>query len=128
TPLRVAAGAGNVKIATLLLKAGADPNAKDDRCRGNLRPLHEAVKAQNLKIVTLLLDHGADIDACCVCDGGSENALHTACAKGDLEMVDLLLARGAHIECGGHYGGALGFAVQYRQLDVVKRLLAKGAD
>ncbi|KAJ7232816.1 ankyrin repeat-containing domain protein [Mycena rebaudengoi] len=126
TPLHIAAGARNVEIATLLLQAGADPNAEYDQ--DELRPLHEAVQARDLKMVTLLLDHGAHIDAHCGCDGVSENALHTSCANGDLEIVDLLLVRGAQIERRGHYGGALGFAVHYKQFDIVKRLLAKGAD
>ncbi|KAJ7273791.1 ankyrin repeat-containing domain protein [Mycena rebaudengoi] len=102
--------AGNVEIATLLLEAGADLNAEYDQ--NELRPLHEAGKTRKLTMVTLLLDYGADIGACC----------------GDLEMADLLLARSAQIEYEGHYGGALGFAVHFRRLDVVKRLLTKGAD
>ncbi|KAJ7273781.1 ankyrin repeat-containing domain protein [Mycena rebaudengoi] len=126
TPLHIAAGAANVEIATLLLEAGAHPNYSYHQYE--YRPLYEAVQARDLKMVTLLLDHGADINADYGGDGVGENALHMACANGDLEIVDLLLARGAQIEYEGHYGGALSFAVHHRQLDVVKRLLTKGAD
>ncbi|KAJ7290068.1 ankyrin repeat-containing domain protein [Mycena rebaudengoi] len=97
-------------------------------------PLHvatdagNAVQKRDFAMAALLLDHGAQVDACCGADGTSSSALHTACSRGYREMVDLLLARGAQLECRGHFGTALGFAVRARQLELVRHLLAKGAD
>ncbi|KAJ7273766.1 ankyrin repeat-containing domain protein [Mycena rebaudengoi] len=125
TPLHVAAEAGNVEIATLLLKAGADPNAECGR--DIIRPLRHAVQNRYFAMTALLLDYGAHVDACSG-RGGLTSVLHMACSKGDLEMVDLLVARGAKLECEGHFGTALGFATHFRQLDLVRHLLANGAD
>ncbi|KAJ7860763.1 hypothetical protein B0H13DRAFT_1542147, partial [Mycena leptocephala] len=55
-------------------------------------------------------------------------ALHLACASGHLDLIKLLLECGASLECQGHFGSALGFAVHRRQLDAVKILLNKGAN
>ncbi|KAF7356126.1 O-methyltransferase family 3 protein [Mycena venus] len=124
TPLHVAAQAGNLVTAALLLAAGADPDLHSGQ--EDHPPLHFAVKNKNLPMLTLLLDHGARVDARWGCDGMSENALHHACAKGELDMVRLLLARGADPERQGHHGTALGFAVHHRQVAVVRLLLDEG--
>ncbi|KAJ7242192.1 ankyrin repeat-containing domain protein [Mycena rebaudengoi] len=96
TPLHVAADAGNVEIATLLLEAGANPNAEYNQ--QELRPLEQAVEKHDSAMAALLLDRGAQVDACCGADGASSNLLHLACSRGDLEMLELvrhLLAKGA---------------------------------
>lgn len=126
TPLHIAARAGNIETTALLLNAGADPTA----CWGQdeYQPLHLAAINNDAEMMKLLLDHGAPIDENFRCDGCSGNALHYACSMGYLQMVVFLLSRGAHLESGGHYGTALGFAVHSRKLDVVKLLLRKGAN
>ncbi|KAF7370098.1 hypothetical protein MSAN_00639800 [Mycena sanguinolenta] len=125
-PLHVAAKAGNLETARLLLDAGASPAAtwNQDQCQ----PLHLAVENKDVAMTTLLLDRGAPIDDEIGCDGRSESALQHACWSGDLELVKLLVDRGANLEHEGHYGTALGFAVHGRKLDVVKFLLEHGAD
>ena len=62
TPLLLCAAADNrseniLKIAQVLLRAGANPNKQD--CLGSI-PLLEATVSQNLGLMTLLLEHGAD--------------------------------------------------------------------
>ncbi|KAJ6590227.1 ankyrin repeat-containing domain protein [Mycena sp. CBHHK59/15] len=126
TPLHVALRARSAEVVALLLAAGANPNAEWDQ--DEIRPIHMAVQNADLEMVKLLLDHGADIDARYGCDGCSENALHEACSRGQLDMVELLLDRGANLECGGHYGSALGFAVHECKLAVVRLLLERGAN
>ncbi|KAJ7290081.1 hypothetical protein C8J57DRAFT_1212738 [Mycena rebaudengoi] len=108
-------------IAALLLDAGANPNAEYDQ--QELRPLEQAVQKRDFALAALLLDHGAQVDACCGADGASSSVLHMACSRGDREMVDLLLARGAQLECRGHFGTALGFAVRARRLELGRYLL-----
>ncbi|KAJ6511650.1 ankyrin repeat-containing domain protein [Mycena vulgaris] len=126
TPLHVASQAGNLETAALLLEAGSDPAAKWDQ--DEYQALHLAAEKHDLAMMRLLLDHSAPIDSTFGADGASENALHLACTRGNMEMIVLLLERAANVESPGHFGSALGFAVHNRKLDVVKVLLAKGAD
>jgi ankyrin repeat protein len=126
TALHVAAKAGNLEIARLLLDAGADPAAKWDQ--DEYQALHFAAENKDLEMMKLLLNHGAPIDDTFGSEGCRENALHCACSIAHMEMIHLLLERGADPERRGHYGSALGFAVHHRNLDVVKLLLNKGAD
>ncbi|KAJ6520965.1 ankyrin repeat-containing domain protein [Mycena vulgaris] len=125
-PLHVAASAGQLEIVTMLLEAGADPAANWDQ--EVYQALHLAAENKDLPIMRLLLDHGAPINSTFGADGCRENALHLACKLGHMEMIALLLERGANIESRGHFGSALGFAVHWGRLDVVKLLLAEGAD
>jgi hypothetical protein len=126
TALHIAARAGNIESAGLLLAAGANPGAIWDQ--DEYQPLHLAAQNKDLEMMRLLLDHGAPIDSVYGCDGCSESALHYACSIEHLDMITFLLGRGANLECRGHYGNALGFAVHRRNLEVVKLLLDKGAD
>jgi len=60
TPLEAAAAAQQVNMVRLLLKLGADPNA---RSGGGMTPLHEAAGNGNMEIVKLLLSAGASVRA-----------------------------------------------------------------
>ena len=57
TPLHLATTKGNVKIVELLLRNGADPNAKS---RSGKTALHHAASKAFGPIVEVLLDYGAD--------------------------------------------------------------------
>jgi ankyrin repeat protein len=56
-PLHSAAAAGDVGVVALLLRAGADPNARQ---HGGFTPLHSAAMQGNLSLVRALLAAGAD--------------------------------------------------------------------
>src|SRR5512135_1544672 len=77
-------------MAELLIRYGADVNARDDWFY--LRPLHLAAKMGHLSVAKTLLAHGADIEAG---DREGLTALHVAATAGNLAMARLLLDRGA---------------------------------
>ena len=56
-PLHSAAAAGQTEIARMLLDAGADPNAVQER---GFVPLHAAGQSGNTELAELLLERGAD--------------------------------------------------------------------
>ncbi|KAJ6582134.1 ankyrin repeat-containing domain protein [Mycena capillaripes] len=124
-PLHIAVNAGNTDCASLLLKAGASPEAMQGF---DEYPLHLAAENKDLEMMKLLLDHGAPIDAPFGWDDDNENPLQWACSRGKLEMIKFLVERGASLECREYLGTALGFAVHGGHLEVVKFLLNQGAD
>jgi len=75
-----------LELATLLLRAGADPN----RRIGQLHPLVVATLRGDRELVRLLLQAGADPDAPSGHEGTT--ALMTAAARGDVEVIRVLLA------------------------------------
>ncbi len=90
TPLHEAANHGRKEIAELLLKAGADVNAKDV---GGYTPLVLAVASNRREVVELLLASKADPNAKQRSDG--DTPLHFAVRDGRRELVELLLANQA---------------------------------
>ncbi|KAK7024842.1 ankyrin repeat-containing domain protein [Favolaschia claudopus] len=125
TPLHVAAKAGNLETAKLLLDAGAETVFRCDQ--EDYQPFHLAAINKDFAMMKLLLDHGAPIDDNFGCDGYTENALQYACSIGNIDMVKLLVERDARLEHRGHCGTALGFAVHARNIEVVRFLLEQGA-
>ena len=60
-PLILACQSGRTEVAEILLEAGMDPNAMEDR--SGTSPLHEAVRFFRQEIARLLLQFGADPDS-----------------------------------------------------------------
>lgn len=86
--LLFAARNGNVEIAQLLLRAGADV----DGVAGNgVSPLVLAAHSGQSDLALFLLEQGADPNAI----GAGYNALHAAILRGDQQLVDALLQHGA---------------------------------
>jgi ankyrin repeat protein len=82
-----------VNVATLLLKAGTDPN-QGTQFVGT--PLPTAARQENLPLVRLLVEKGANVN---VAESISNwTALHYAASKGNLEMVQFLLNNGADVQ------------------------------
>ncbi|HEX2801101.1 MAG TPA: ankyrin repeat domain-containing protein, partial [Phenylobacterium sp.] len=140
TPLLFAAQAGDVESARRILAAGADVNdASPDGASALVIALHAGQK----DMAAFLIDAGADVRSA----GAGYTALHLAAARGDLNIVQALLAHGADLNArqtkgsptkqfpSGHaldhtMTGATPFmlAAWAGQLDVMRALVAKGAD
>ena len=119
--------AGPIDFVVLLLRDGARVNGWDVSKEGS--PLLDAVLMNHLEAVRLLLAAGADPN---VRDGEGESPLRFCAEKGYVEMARLLLLCGAtktmH-EGGGPAGmNALGYAATRLRVDMVRLLLAHGAD
>ena len=83
----------------------------------------------DLRLVQLLVEAGAPIDDVCPCEN-HESALWAAVNVGATDVVDYLLDHGASVD-GGAFDGeatALHLAVHRDRPDLVRRLLAAGAD
>lgn len=87
TALHKAAYSDHFDLAFVLLKYGADVNARTNML---WTPLHSACKWNNPKIVALLLQNGADINAR---SEGDQTPLHIACTVSDCRdtLIELFL-------------------------------------
>ena len=116
---------GSINAVVLLLRYGAMANGFDHHSN----PLVRAVMIGHIEAVRLLLAHGADPN---VGDDEGTSPLRFCAEKGYLEIARLLLLCGAtktmH-EGGGPAGmNALGYAATRLHVDIVRLLLAHGAD
>jgi ankyrin repeat protein len=85
TPLHLAAKTGNVEIANILLKSGADLSSK--AYKPSLLPIHVAAVHGNLTLIKLFICYGADINAT---DGSGQSLIDIALMKKKQNIVDFL--------------------------------------
>ncbi|MGZ5494988.1 MAG: ankyrin repeat domain-containing protein [Thermoanaerobaculia bacterium] len=124
TALHMAAFAGNVPNARLLLDHGADVN---ERAKTKFRntPLLVAMLTGQYDVAKLLLDRGAD-----VLDRQSKGftAMHEAALLGRNDLIQLLLDRGAEINSRTDDGRSpLSEAIRGKHAEAVELLKSKGA-
>ena len=116
-----------IDAVVLLLRYGADVSRWDEP--PTTTPLLTAVKDNQIEAVRLLLAAGADPN---IDNYVGESPLRLCVEDGRIEMARLLLCCGAAKtidESGGDAGlNALGMAVTRLNLEMVKLLLAHGAD
>jgi ankyrin repeat protein len=86
------ASLGDFHEAEMLLRHGADPNARDD---DDETPLFAAEHARRADIAELLVSHGANVDAQ---NNDGWTALHGAVVGGSYEVAKVLLRFGANVE------------------------------
>ena len=118
-----------VRIAELLLKHGAEVDA---RSKAHRTPLHLASSAGKLEMVRLLLDHGATVNAE---DDRGEKPLHKVSygiyrsEEDGIRVAQLLLERGADVNtrCNDHKT-PLHLASYFGNVEIVRLLLDHGAD
>ncbi len=108
TALHFAASSNKLQVVDLLLRKGANIDAKDNLGK---TALHIAVSEGRLETVKILLKKGANIKAL---ENDGKTALHIAACDGKLEIIDFLLQKGADIEAQDNLGQtALHNAVSY---------------
>jgi ankyrin repeat protein len=126
TMLHHAAITGQTDIVKLLLKKGADVDAKNPH---NGTPLHLACLYGHFEIAELLINQGADLNAwyghpSFVGDYGSP--LDCACLSNHFEVVKVLIKHGAKVHDDKRVENPLHTACNSGDLEVVKYLLENG--
>jgi ankyrin repeat protein len=84
TPLHLAARAGHIAVAEILLLSRADIDAQESAGR---TALHEAVEHSQMSVLELLVAHGADS---MIPDAREDSPMHTALGKGHQAVLALL--------------------------------------
>jgi len=151
SPLHVAAVRGNVSIAEVLLRHGADINAEDSDSQKQT-PLTYAQSAGQTAMVRFLkskgasnvnlksaawratyygkaadlrrvLDQGLDVNV--TWPGGT--LLHTAAGQGHVDIAGLLIDRGARLDISLGLGTPLHDAAYKGKVEMIKYLIRRGA-
>ena len=91
TPLHVSSRWGHVETARVLLKHGADTEARDNRV---LSPLGCVAQSGHVELAQVLLEHGADANAQ---DSFRCTPLYLASGLGKLAVARVLLSHGADV-------------------------------
>lgn len=127
TALHWAAERGDVRLAELVLSAGADLEAGTRI--GAYTPLHIASKGAHMAVVERLLEAGADANARTTNSGSTPLHLAAAALGGEL-VVAALLDSGADADARETSAGQtpLMFAAAANRAGSVRELLARGAD
>jgi ankyrin repeat protein len=125
TPLHWAAYNGYKELTRLLLKKGADPEAKDTE-RAKQTALHFAADNGHEAVVGLLLDFGANVNSQ---DKNEWTALHSAAQSGHEAVARLLLEKAADLDAReGDGRTALHFAAECGHEAIARLLIEGGAD
>ncbi|XP_061630929.1 ankyrin repeat domain-containing protein 27 isoform X3 [Phyllopteryx taeniolatus] len=122
TPLHVSCMYGHAELTTLLVRRGADVNARTD-CKAT--PLHLASQNDHLQVVKFLLECNAKLNKK---DQYGNTALIHACLHGNLDTAATLVQSEALVNVRNRQGNtALHCAVRASQRALVEMLLSAGA-
>ena len=126
TLLHEAAAQGNAAMVELLLRLGADVDAKDGGRHTPLYCVANEQRSSGADVVRLLVQSGADVNAN---DGAKRcTALHMAARRGNVEVAEALLDCGADLDARDRSGDTpLRRAVNCRKAPVAALLMARGA-
>ena len=119
--LHIAAYHGQVEAIKVLLKEGADVNAKRDK--DGRTPLHWAAWKGQVEAIKLLLKAGAKVNAK---EKTGKTPLHSAALKGQVEAIKVLLKAGAKVNARDKDGDTpLHWAAWKGQVEAIKALLRR---
>uniref|UniRef100_A0A669ER20 Ankyrin repeat domain 27 n=1 Tax=Oreochromis niloticus TaxID=8128 RepID=A0A669ER20_ORENI len=122
TPLHVAALHGHLALATLLIRHGANVNARTNQ---SATPLHLACQNSHIPVVRFLLECNAKLNKK---DHYGNTPLIHACLRGNLETATILLQSNALVNVANLQGNtALHEVVRGGHLALVELLLRGGA-
>lgn len=126
TALHLAAEEGDVELAQLMIRAGAELSSGTRI--GAYTPLHLASRNGNAGVVKALLAAGADVNA--ATSNSGVLPVHLAAAAGNPEALEALLDAGADPNAveGAWSQTPLMFAAAADRADNIRVLLAAGAD
>ena len=129
TALLKAARCGDIRTTLLLLRYGANVNARP--CPfGGWTALQAAAEGGYIELVDILLNAGADINAEAHPDGG-RTALQAAAIGGDTHLVEMFLRKGAYVNAAAAESSGVtalqGAAIQ-GHLQIALSLLKAGAN
>nr|XP_054595647.1 ankyrin repeat and SOCS box protein 15b isoform X2 [Nothobranchius furzeri] len=123
TALSLAAEAGRVENAKMLLKHGASPHTTNDR---NESPLLIAVRRSSYDMVLSLILGGAFVEQVCLTKW---TATHEAAKVGCPAVLMLLLRHGAKVtSTNGHGVTPLGIAAEHGNTEALEILIQHGGD
>uniref|UniRef100_A0AAX7TDC8 VPS9 domain-containing protein n=1 Tax=Astatotilapia calliptera TaxID=8154 RepID=A0AAX7TDC8_ASTCA len=121
TPLHVAALHGHLPLATLLIRHGANVNARTNQ---SATPLHLACQNSHIPVVRFLLECNAKLNKK---DHYGNTPLIHACLRGNLDTATILLQSNALVNVANLQGNtALHEAVRGGHLALVELLLRGG--
>jgi len=122
-PLHMAAFAGNVPNAKLLLDRGADMRLRA-KTKFRNSPFLVAMLTREPEMVKLFLERGADV---LERQAEGDTALHEAAASGDFPLVKLLVEHGSDLVAKDDDGKTpLDYAIEKKHAEVAEFLRAKG--
>eukprot|EP01027_Heterolobosea_sp_BB2_P018342 GEZU01025858.1.p1 GENE.GEZU01025858.1~~GEZU01025858.1.p1 ORF type:complete len:702 (+),score=121.41 GEZU01025858.1:869-2974(+) len=122
-PIHLAAFAGQVKIAKLLLSYQVELDVKDST---SWTALHWAVYGNHLEIVKLLVQAGANIEAK---DDASRTPLFTACVYNRVDIFKYLCDQRADVNTTDSAGfSTVHTAAQFGLADIIKIMLQYNVD
>lgn len=116
----------DTKSLELLLRFGADPNARD---RQSMTPLMKACRnPEAIDATYLLISYGADVNA--MTNEDQKTPLHYAVLSGNLSLVEILVFNGARVQFSKNYSKPPPhyFAVLRGHVEILVYLLDNGAD
>lgn len=100
--------------------------ARHPECLRDASVMLTAARQGRADVVALLLDLGVDVD---VADATEQRGLHNAVLGNAIEVVKLLVAHGASIDRPTtRYGGAMGFAAEFKRHDIAALLAPLSRD
>lgn len=119
TPLIMAARLKNTDVAKLLIEKGADRNLVDDKCNS---ALIYAVKTENIDLVKLLVENGSD---CNLVNIRKSSALSIAVAKNYVAVATLLIEADANITMPNNES-LLKLALDKNHVEIANKMVIKG--